>query len=208
MNRKSLSALFAIILLSGCNYNDYKGVDEPREQHCPPGSPWRGSTYSVAFMQRTIPDVMITDGSGMTGKYTPAVRVRDIACACANDNPNIIVFTVKASISHGAKGVIPPQTLAVPFFVQANDRNGDNVFERKMFDLKFDLSKQAPEEQTFVITYDVTSLKQRNISNFTFWSGLYYTSCDLSREYNDRSREIGELINAKVDSCVTNVVAK
>lgn len=204
----SLAALSALTLMVGCtNYNDYKGVEE-KKAAVSSGSIWKSCDYSFAFAQRTVPDVMIANEGGKTEKHTPFVQINDILCDSATDDPDTAVFTVKASISHGAKGKIPSQSVAVPFFIEANDKDGDVVYERKVFNLMFDLTKKFPQEQTFVIPYNVKSLKERNVRNFTFWSGLWYTKGDLWREYNDRQFEIEELISAKIDTDSRNVIAK
>lgn len=204
MKRIFLSTALVLGLTACANYNDYKGTENERSVHCTSNFKlWRACTYSANFSHRTLPEMMLTH-DGLTKQYRPVASIDNVSCDCDPKDPDTVVFTVKANINHGAPKHVMPQTVSVPFFITAGDHKGDNVYDRQIFNLMFDMGQKATP-QTFKLRFNTKDLNARMIKNYTLWGGMLYTRDDLDRDYSDKKAEIKELVEPYIDSKTKNI---
>ena len=204
--KKLASAAMLSTLLVGCaNYNDYKGWENDRGHTCNPNFKlWRACAYSFNFSQKIMQPMTYTHPNGTKQEYRPVVWIDEVYCNCDNNTPDYVEFTVKAAVSHGMPKGTMPNTLRVPFYIVAGDHKGDNVYDRQMFHIHFDLNDKF-NSQVFKLRFDTKSLNARNIKNYTLWGGLLHTRDEVDADYDDKFSEVKELVEAPIDDKASNV---
>jgi hypothetical protein len=216
MNAKIVSLLSAGLFLTACE-NTYYGGPDVGSSYRMPNTPGKG-TFNVLVNGKRSVSFEATDLDILTeracascddgapkeaalmksnreleikvGDLTPNIRIDDIEVYCEGNNSSILVVDYTFVVTHAGGNNSGSPVIDVPVFLTSMDIPSQEVYANSNAMIKIDLNRPF-EEQYARVRFDISDLKARNLTGWSFISGIMKS--EMNRKFESevaRSREL------------------
>jgi|GEM_PF-6218632 len=143
------------------------------------------------------------------GDLTPNIRLDDIEVSCVWDNDGVLIVDYTFIVAHagGVSRSLP--VVEVPVFLTAMDIPSGEVYSNMNAMIKVDLNRPF-DEQSARVRFDANDLKARNLSGWSFVTGLMKSEMNRKFEQGlarERELKIAETGSKEVNETRTGPIA-